>query len=82
MEEVFTHPKYKKLAKYNHDVMLLKLAEHVDMKKYAPVCLPKVEEDFIGRMGSAYGENKIFQRRFENRIGRHVTRVLHFFFRF
>ena len=64
------------LHRFHFDILLLKLAEHVDLKKYAPVCLPKVEEDFIGRMGSAYGENKIFQRRFENRIGRHVTRVL------
>ena len=48
------------ITDYDHDVMLLKLAEHVDMKKYAPVCLPKLEEDFIGRMALAYGENKMF----------------------
>ena len=60
MEERFIHPQYMTITDYDHDVMLLKLAEHVDMKKYAPVCLPKLEEDFIGRMALAYGENKIF----------------------
>ena len=57
---MFVHPDYELNVKNNHDVMLLKLVEHVDMKKYAPACLPKLEEDFIGHMALAYGEHKIF----------------------
>ena len=44
------------LHRFHFDILLLKLAEHVDLKKYAPACLPKIEEDFIGRMALAYGE--------------------------
>ena len=45
---------------YQFDIMLLKLAEHVDLKKYTPVCLPKLKEDFVDRIGWAYGEIVIY----------------------
>ena len=42
---------------YTYDVALLRLDEHVDLKKYRPACLPHSGDNFEGYMGSAYGED-------------------------
>ena len=50
------HPKFiaGRSEDIGYDITLLKLAEHVNMNFYSPVCLPNKLDNFAGRRGWVY----------------------------
>ena len=59
--EGFTiHPQYNGYVR-GKDIALVKLAEEVDLKMYAPACIANTRDTFTGKNAWVYGENLYFQ---------------------
>ena len=55
--EGFTvHPQYNGVLT-GKDIALVKLAEEVDLKMYAPACIANTRDTFTGKNAWVYGEN-------------------------
>jgi hypothetical protein len=55
VHSVHVHEGYSAARFHQHDIALLRLAEHVDLTLYPPVCLPPPALDFVGSTAFAYG---------------------------
>ena len=54
---IMVHPNFLlKEFKGTFDIGLLKLVEPVDLNIYSPVCMPKMGDEFTGKMAWTYGQ--------------------------